>query len=58
LTKQEKHGNKYHFEFNNLNISEFDHLSNKIFNSMLMIKKLTLRRESGSKGSIVMEVEG
>lgn len=58
LTKQEKHGEKYLFEFNNLSASEFDHLSNKIFNSMLMIKKLTLRQESGSKGSIVVEVEG
>lgn len=58
LIKQEKHGKKYLFEFNNLSGSEFDYLSNKIFNSMLMIKKLTLRQESGSKGSIIVEVEG
>jgi hypothetical protein len=58
VTKQEKRGDKYLFEFDNLNGSEFDHLSNKILNSMVMIKKLTLRRESGFKGSIIVEFEG
>jgi hypothetical protein len=58
ITKHEKKRGKYLFEFENLSASEFDHLSNKILNSMLMITKLTLRKESGSKGAIIVEFEG
>lgn len=57
VTKQEKQRGKYRFEFENLSSSEFDRLSNSILNSMLMIKKLTLRKEGESKGVIHVEFE-
>ncbi len=57
LVKQEKRGRNVYFEYVNLSKSEFDQLTNKIFNSMLVIKKLTLRRSSDSKGTIIVEIE-
>lgn len=58
LSKQEKRGGRYRFEFDNLTALQFDHLANRILNSMMMIKKLTLRKNSDATGTIVVEVEG
>lgn len=58
LSKEEKKGKGVYLEFDNLSSIEFNRLSNKILNSMLMIKKLTLRRNEGSKGTISVEFEG
>lgn len=57
LIKQEKRGGNLYFEYDNLSSLEFNRLSNKILNSMLVIKKLTLRRNSASKGVILVEIE-
>lgn len=57
LLKQEKHGESIYFEFDNLSSSEFNALSNKILNSMLKIKKLSLKRNGVSKGYISVEIE-
>lgn len=57
LVKQEKRGRNVYFEYDNLTMSAFDQLSNKILNSMLVVKKLTLRRGNGSKGTILVEIE-
>ncbi|MCK9372351.1 MAG: hypothetical protein M0P91_04080 [Sulfuricurvum sp.] len=58
LSKEEKRGKGVYLEYDNLSSVEFNRLSNKILNSMLMIKKLTLRRNEGSKGTINVEFEG
>ncbi|MFH0709111.1 MAG: hypothetical protein V2A75_02800 [Pseudomonadota bacterium] len=57
LIKQEKRGGNVYFEYDNLSSLEFNRISNKILNSMLVIKKLTLRRNSASKGIILVEIE-
>jgi len=57
LIKQEKRGGNLYFEYDNLSSLEFNRLSNKILNSMLVIKKLTLCRNSASKGVILVEIE-
>lgn len=57
LVKHEKRGGNLYFEFDHLSKNEFNALSNKILNSMLVIKKLTLKRNGESKGSIVVEIE-
>lgn len=57
LSKEEKRGGSVYLEFNNLSSNEFNTLSNKLLNSMLVIKKLTLQRSNDSKGVITMEVE-
>lgn len=57
LVKQEKRGGNVYFEYDNLSSLEFNRLSNKILNSMLVIKKLTLRRNNASKGVILVEIE-
>ncbi|MDD2828323.1 MAG: hypothetical protein PHW18_01975 [Sulfuricurvum sp.] len=57
LTKQEKRGGNIYLEYNNLSSSEFNLLSNKLLNSMLVIKKMTLRHNGSSKGSIIVEIE-
>lgn len=58
LSKEEKRGKGVYLEFDNLSSIEFNRLSNKILNSMLIIKKVTLRRNEGSKGVISVEFEG
>lgn len=57
LIKQEKRGGNVYLEYDNLSSTEFNRLSNKILNSMLVIKKLTLRRNNASKGVILVEIE-
>lgn len=57
LVKHEKRGGNLYFEFDNLSSNEVDTLSNKILNSMLVIKKMTLKRSGESKGSIIVEIE-
>lgn len=57
LVKQEKRGGDVYFDYENLSMNEFDRLSNRILNSMLVIKKLTLRRNGTSKGIITVEIE-
>lgn len=57
LTKEEKRGGSVYLEFNNLSSSDFNALSNKLLNSMLVIKKLTLQRNNASKGIITVEFE-
>jgi ABC-type molybdate transport system ATPase subunit len=57
LVKHEKRGGNLYFEFDNLSSNEFNTLSNKILNSMLVIKKITLKRTGESKGSIIVEIE-
>jgi hypothetical protein len=57
LIKHEKRGRNLYFEFENLSSNEFNILSNKILNSILVIKKITLKRNGESKGSIVVEIE-
>lgn len=57
LLKEEKRGGNVYLEFGNLSSVEFNRLSNKILNSMLVIKKLTLRRDDASKGVIIVEIE-
>ena len=57
LSKEEKRGGSVYLEFNNLSSNEFDTLSNKLLNSMLVIKKLTLQRKDDAKGIITVEVE-
>lgn len=57
LVKQEKRAGNIYFEFDNLSSNDFNQLSNTILNSMLVIKKLTLRRNTASKGTILLEIE-
>jgi hypothetical protein len=57
LVKHEKRGGNHFFEFDNLSSDAFNTLSNKILNSMLVIKKLTLKQSRDSKGSIIVEIE-
>lgn len=57
LITQEKRGDKYYFEFGNLSSSEFDMITNKILNSTMIIKKLSLNKNDNSKGSIIVEFE-
>jgi hypothetical protein len=57
LIKQEKRGGNLYLEYDNLSSTEFNALSNKLLNSMLVIKKMTLRRNGSSKGSIIVEIE-
>jgi hypothetical protein len=57
LVKHEKRGGNLYFEFENLSSDEFNLLSNKILNSMLVIKKITFKRNGESKGSIIVEIE-
>lgn len=56
LVKNEKQGGSITLEFNNLSSSEFNSIANKLLNSMLIIKKLTLKRGSSSKGIIIVEI--
>jgi len=57
LIKEEKRGRNVYFEYDNLSSLEFNRLSNKILNSMMVIKKLTLQRNGTSKGVILVEIE-
>ncbi len=57
LVKHVKRGGKSEMEFDHLSSDDFDTLSNKILNSMLMIKKLTMQRADGAQGRIVVEFE-
>jgi hypothetical protein len=57
LLKQEKRGGNLYLEYDNLSSTEFNAVSNKLLNSMLVIKKLTLRRNGTAKGSIIVEIE-
>lgn len=57
LIKHEKRGGNLYFEFDRLSSDEFNDVSNKILNSMLVIKKLTLKRNGESQGTIVVEIE-
>lgn len=57
LVKQERRGRNTYFEYDNLSSKDFNQLSNTILNSMLVIKKLTLRRNGSSKGTILLEIE-
>ena len=57
LIKQEKRGTNTYFEYDHLSMSEFNALTNSLFNSMLVIKKLTLRRDGTSSGVITVEIE-
>ncbi len=57
VTKNEKRGGNITMQFDNLSALEFNRLSNKILNSTLVIKKLTLQRNSNAKGSIIVEFE-
>ena len=58
LIKQEKRGGNIYLEYDNLSSYEFNVLTNKLLNSMLSIKKLTLKRNGISKGTITVEIEG
>lgn len=57
LVKNEKQGGSITLEFSHLSSSEFNRITNKLLNSMLIIKKLTLQRSSASKGMITVELE-
>lgn len=57
LVKQERRGGNIYFEYDMLSSKDFNQLSNKILNSMLVIKKLTLRRNGSLKGTILLEIE-
>lgn len=57
LVKQERRGSNTYFEYDALSAKDFNQLSNTILNSMLVIKKLTLRRNGSSKGTILLEIE-
>ncbi|MCX6073112.1 MAG: hypothetical protein NTY39_02200 [Campylobacterales bacterium] len=57
MSKEERRGGALYLEFTNLSSNEFNHIANKLLNSMLVIKKLTLQRNSSSKGVIIVEVE-
>jgi hypothetical protein len=57
LINHEKRGDKYYFEFGNLSSFEFDIISNKILNSTMIIKKLSLSKNENSKGNIIVEFE-
>lgn len=57
LIKQERRGGNIYFEYDNLSSNEFNALSNKLLNTMLNIKKLTLKRNGMSKGTIAVEIQ-
>lgn len=57
LVKQEKRGGNIFFEYDNISSREFNAISNKLLNSMLNIKKLSLKRNGMSKGTITVEIE-
>lgn len=57
LVKQEKRGSNTYFEYDNLSAKDFNQLSNTLLNSSMVIKKLTLRRNGASKGTILVEIE-
>ncbi|HEX5711106.1 MAG TPA: hypothetical protein VFX68_07140 [Sulfuricurvum sp.] len=57
LVKNERQGGSITLEFNHLSSSEFNTIANKLLNSMLIIKKLTLQRSSASRGIIIVELE-
>lgn len=57
LSKEEKRGGALYLEFTHLSSSDFNRIANKLLNSMLVIKKLTLQRSDASKGIITVEVE-
>ncbi|WP_329658377.1 hypothetical protein [Sulfuricurvum sp.] len=57
LSKQERRGTNIYLEYDNLSSREFDSLSNKLLNSMLNIKKISLKRNGVSKGTISVEIE-
>ena len=56
LIKQEKRGGNLYLEYDNLSSSEFNLLSNRVLNSMVVIKKMTLQHRM-SKGVIIVEIE-
>ncbi len=57
MSKEERRGGALYLEFTNLSSSDFNLIANKLLNSMLVIKKLTLQRNNDSKGFIAVEVE-
>lgn len=57
IIKQEKRGGNLYLEYANLSSGEFNRITNKLLNSMLLIKKLTLKRDGSSKGIIIVEIE-
>ena len=57
LSKQERRGSNIYLEYDNLSSREFNVLSNKLLNSMLNIKKISLKRNDNSKGMISVEIE-
>lgn len=57
MSKEERRGGALYLEFTNLSSSDFNLIANKLLNSMLVIKKLTLQRNNDSKGFISVEVE-
>ncbi len=57
LIKQEKRGGNMYLEYDNLSASEFNLLSNRMLNAMLVIKKLTFRHDSSGRGVIIVEIE-
>lgn len=57
LIKQEKRGGNIYLEYDNLSSREFNAITNKLLNSMLNIKKLSLKRNGMSKGTIAVEIE-
>lgn len=57
LLKQEKRGGNLYLEFGNLSSGEFNRISNTLLNSLLVIKKMTLRRDGASRGVIIVEIE-
>ncbi|MFA6145308.1 MAG: hypothetical protein WCW84_05740 [Sulfurimonas sp.] len=57
MSKEERRGGALYLEFTNLSSNDFNLIANKLLNSMLVIKKLTLQRNTDSKGFISVEVE-
>lgn len=57
LIKQEQRGGKIILEFDHLNEDDFNDLTNKILNSMLIIKKLSMQRSDTKEGKIVVEFQ-
>lgn len=57
IVKQEKRGGNLYLEYANLSSGEFSRITNKLLNSMLVIKKMTLKRSGASKGIIIVEIE-
>lgn len=57
LIKQEKRGGRLYLEYANLPSSDFNEIANRLLNSALVIKKISLTRQNGAKGNIVVELE-